>query len=338
MNLVNEYYLVGDIGGTKTALALFSKESGPFHPIDRVVYSSRDFSSLDEIVHRYFESHEVSILGASFGVAGPVREGRAQATNLPWIIDSRQLSSLIHDAPVRLLNDLAATAHAVPYLSAADTHSIVDGQENAHNVVGIIAPGTGLGEAFLTWNGTRYEPHPSEGGHASFGPTTQVELELLAYLLPRLGYVSYELVCSGKAIPTLYEFFRDVRKTPVPSWLQEALSSTSDPTRLILQTAVEDKAEICAQALGLFLDILASEAGNLALKVMATGGIYIGGGIPPRILSKINKERFKAVFTNKGRFKDLLSRIPVHVIVKPDIALFGAACHGFEQIEIAQGE
>ena len=280
----------------------------------------------------------MSILGASFGVAGPVKDGRAQATNLPWIIDSRQLSSLIHDAPVRLLNDLTATAHAVPYLSAADKHTIVDGQENAHNVVGIIAPGTGLGEAFLTWNGTHYQSHSSEGGHVSFAPTTQVELALLEYLLPGLGYVSYEQVCSGKAIPTLYGFMRDVRNLPEPGWLKEALASASDPTRVILQAALQEKAEICLQALELFLGILASEAGNLALKVMATGGVYIGGGIPPRILSKIDKERFQAAFTNKGRFKDLLSRIPVHVIVKPDIALFGAACHGFEQIEIAQGE
>lgn len=338
MNSIKEYYLAGDIGGTKTALALFSKENGPFQPIGREIFPSQGFSSLDEIVGKYLAKHEVSISGASFGVAGPVRDGRAEVTNLPWIIEARQLSSLIHGAPVRLLNDLSATAHAVPYLSPADKHTVVGGEENAPNAIGVIATGTGLGEAFLTWNGARYETHSSEGGHASFAPTTQAELELLAYLLPRLGHVSNEQVCSGKAIPNLYGFFRDVRATAEPGWLREALASATDPTRVILQAAVESKAEICVQTLDLFLDILGNEAGNLALKVLATGGIYIGGGIPPRILPKLDNERFTKAFTGKGRFRDFLSKIPVHIIVKPDIALFGAACHGFEQLEINNKE
>jgi len=330
---MKECYLGGDIGGTKTVLALFSTETGPFQPFDRELFPSRDFASLDEILKKYLSKREVSVRGASFGVAGPVNDRRAEATNLPWTIDARRLSTLIQGAPVRLLNDLTATAHAVPYLTPADVHTLVRGEENPLSVLAVIAPGTGLGEAFLTWNGTHYEAHPSEGGHASFGPATQVELELLEYLLPRLGHVSYERVCSGKAIPDLYGFLRDIRKMPEPGWLQETLASAVDPTRVILQAAVDDKAEICVQTLDLFLDILANEAGNLALKVMATGGMYIGGGIPPRILPKIDKERFRTAFSNKGRFSGLLLKIPVHVIVKPDIALFGAACHGFEQLE-----
>ncbi len=336
MNSIKEYYLAGDIGGTKTALALFSKENGPFQPIVREIFPSQGFLSLDEIVEIYLARHAVRISGASFGVAGPVKDGRAEVTNLPWVIDARQLSALVHHAPVRLLNDLSAIAHAVPYLTPEDLYTIVQGEENAHNAMGVIAPGTGLGEAFLTWNGTRYDTHSSEGGHASFAPTTQAELELLAYLLPRLGHVSNEQVCSGKAIPNLYGFFRDVRETAEPGWLQEALASATDPTRVILQAAVEDKADICMQTLNLFLDILASEAGNLALKVLASGGIYIGGGIPPRILSKLDRERFGRAFTGKGRFRDFLSKIPVHIIIKPDIALFGAACHGLEQYEVAR--
>jgi glucokinase len=336
MRPLTELYLAGDIGGTKTVLALFSAETGPYQPFEREQFPSRDYASLDDIVKKYLSKRTMRISGASFGVAGAVNDGRAEATNLPWKIDAHRLSSLIHGAPVRLLNDLLATAHAVPYLTPEDIHTIVQGEKDPHRVLGVIAPGTGLGEAFLTWNGTRYAAHPSEGGHTSFGPVTQVELELLEYLLPRLGYVSYELVCSGKAIPNLYEFLRDVRRVPEPGWLQEALQSGVDPTRVILQAAVEDKAEICVDTINLFLDILANEAGNLALKVMATGGIYIGGGIPPRILSKIDQERFRVAFTNKGRFSGFLSKIPVHVIVKPDIALFGAACHGFEQIEVAQ--
>lgn len=338
MKSIEEYYLAGDIGGTKTALALFSKENGPFQPIVRDIFPSQGFSSLDEIVEIYLARHAVRISGASFGVAGPVKDGRAEVTNLPWVIDARQLSALIHHAPVRLLNDLSATAHAVPYLSPGDIHTLMKGEANPRHTLGVIAPGTGLGEAFLTWNGTHYETHPSEGGHASFAPTTPIELELLAYLLPRFGHVSYEQVCSGRAIPTLYGFMREVRNLPEPGWLKEALASATDPTRVILHAAVEGKAGICLQTLDLFLDILANEAGNLALKVLATGGIYIGGGIPPRILPKLDKERFTKAFTGKGRFRDFLSKIPVHIIIKPDIALFGAACHGFEQLEINNKE
>jgi glucokinase len=333
MRQTAKFLLAADIGGTKTVLALFSTETGPFQPIEKEVFPSRDFGSLDEIVAKYLFEREQGVASASFGIAGPVKEGHAEATNLPWTIDARRLSSLLDGAPVRLLNDLSAIAHAVPYLTSADIHTIIQGEKNPQDVVGVIAPGTGLGEAFLVWNGVRYEAHPSEGGHANFGPANQDELELLGYLFPRLDHVSYERVCSGKAIPDLYGFFRDIRKVAEPVWLKESLSSALDPTRVILQAAVEEKAEICVETLNLFLDILASEAGNLALKIMATGGIYIGGGIPPRIFSKIDKERFKEIFTRKGRLSDLLSKIPVHVIVKPDVALFGAACHGFEQLE-----
>ena len=330
---MHEYFLAGDIGGTKTVLALFSTETGPFQALEREIFPSRDFESLKIIVKKYLSKKELRLNGASFGVAGPVKEGRAEATNLPWTIDARRLSSLIKGAPVRLLNDLSATAHAVPYLTPDDTHTIIQGKKSPRGVLGVVAPGTGLGEAFLVWNGARYQAYPSEGGHANFGPATQDEWELLGYLRTRLDHVSYERVCSGKGIPNLYDFLRDIRKLAEPRWLRESLSSTVDPTRVILQAAIEDKAEICVETLGLFLDILASEAGNLALKVMATGGIYMGGGILPRIISKIENDRFKTSFTNKGRFSDLLSTTPVHVIVKPDIALFGAACHGFEQLE-----
>jgi glucokinase len=281
MRQITKFYLAGDIGGTKTVLALFSTETGPFRALDSEIFPSQGFESLEAIIRQYLSTRDMRIYGASFGVAGPVKGERAEATNLPWMIDARSLSSHINDAPVRLLNDLLATAHAVPYLTTADIHTVIHGDENPHSVLGVIAPGTGLGEAFLVWNSARYEAYPSEGGHANFGPATQVELQLLEYLLPRLDHVSYEGACSGKAIPNLYCFLRDVRKVEEPEWLRDSLSSAVDPTRII---------------------------------------------------SKIDKKRFAASFTNKGRFRDLLSRIPGHVIVKPDIALFGAACHGFEQM------
>jgi glucokinase len=335
LSIMKDCYLAGDIGGTKMVLALFSLETGPFQPLEVGIFPSREFASLEEIVKVYLSKRKLKIYGASFGVAGPVKDGSAEATNLPWKIDALQLSALIHGASVNLLNDLAAVAHAVPYLTSGDIHTVIQGEEDPQGAIGIVAPGTGLGEAFLVWNGAGYKASPSEGGHVNFGPATQVELELLGYLLARFDHVSYERVCSGQAIPNLYGFFRDYQKMVEPGWLQESLVSSPDPTRVIIQAAVDEKAEICVETLRLFLDILASEAGNLALKVMATGGIYIGGGIPPRILSKIDRERFKTAFTRKGRFSKLLSKIPVHVIVKPDVALFGAACHGFEQLEAA---
>jgi glucokinase len=333
---MNDCYLAGDIGGTKTVLALFFLETGPLQPLEIGVFPSRDFASLEKIVEKYLSKRELKIYGASFGVAGPVKDGRAEVTNLPWKIDVLKLSALIQGAPVNLLNDLSAMAHAVPHLTSGDIDTVIQGEQDLQGAIGVVAPGTGLGEAFLVWNGARYKASPSEGGHANFGPATKIELELLEYLLARFDHVSYERVCSGQAIPNLYGFFRDHQKMVEPEWLQESLVTSADPTRVIVQAAVDEKAEICMETLELFLEILASEAGNLALKVMATGGIYIGGGIPPRILSIIDKERFKTAFTRKGRFSKLLSKIPVHVIVKPDVALFGAACHEFEQLEAAR--
>ncbi|MBE0410365.1 MAG: glucokinase [Anaerolineales bacterium] len=332
---MSEFYLAADIGGTKTALALFSKKTGPFNPITKESYPSQDFASLHEIVEKFLAKNKVSVSGASFGVAGPVKGDRAEVTNLPWTIDAGILSELIDGMPVKLLNDLLATAHAVPNLTPADLHPLIPGESKPRGAVGVIAPGTGLGEAFLTWDGTNYRAHPSEGGHANFGPATQTEMKLLEYLQAKLEHVSYERACSGRAIPDLYAFIHEVQKIEEPEWLRASLASATDATRVILQSAVEETAEISVQTLHLFLDILASEAGNLALKVMATGGIYIGGGIPPRILSRIDKVRFREAFIRKGRFTELLSHIPVHVILKPDIALFGAACHGFEQIKSA---
>jgi glucokinase len=195
----------------------------------------------------------------------------------------------------------------------------------------VVAPGTGLGEGFLVWDGERYQAHPSEGGHTNFGPATQDELDLLAYLLPRIGHVSWERVCSGIGIPNLYTFWREARKIKEPAWLKEALASAVDPVPIIARAGVEGKAEICVKTLELFTSILASEAGNLALKILATGGIFIGGGITPRILSTIDPQQFQRAFTHKGRFAEILARIPVYVITKPDTALFGVVCYIFEQ-------
>jgi glucokinase len=330
--MVNNY-LAGDVGGTKTILALYSPEAGPDKPFNRTVFSSREFNSLEGILREYLLDKKVTIHGASFGVAGPVIDDRVQATNLPWVVDANQLSANLGDAPVWLSNDLIATARTVPHLTVQDIHTLKSGEPEMNGAIGVVAPGTGLGEAFLTWNGASYSEHPSEGGHSNFGPATPQEIELLSYLQPELGHVSYENVCSGMGIPYLYAFFRDIQKLHEPDWLQNTISNSADPVPIIARAALERKSEICLQTMELFIQILANEAGNLALNIVATGGIYLGGGIPPRILPLIDKDTFRSAFVNKGRFEKLLGEIPVYVILKPDAALYGAACHIFEMVD-----
>lgn len=325
-------YLAGDVGGTKTILALYSTDAGPDQPIHRTVFPSQDFNSLQAIIQEYLADKNVTVHGASFGIAGPVREDRVQATNLPWVIEAGKLKENLAGATIWLLNDLSATAKAVTYLSPEDIHTLKTGTPEANGAIGVIAPGTGLGEAILIWDGKRYKAFPSEGGHSNFGPANPLEVELLSYLLPRLGHISYENVCSGIGIPNLYSFLRDIKQLPEPEWLREAISNASDPVPIIAQTAQDGKSDLCVQTMELFFSILANEAGNMALNIFATGGIYLGGGIPPRILPMIDSQAFSAAFVSKGRFEKLLSAVPIYVILKRDAALYGAACHIFEQI------
>ncbi len=329
MSVENQLLLAGDIGGTKTHLAIFSIQAGPHRPLAEATFPSRVYASLEEIVRAFLNGKELKPTSACFGVAGPIMGDRAQVTNLPWIVDAQVLGQML-GASVRLLNDLEAIAHAIPFLEPADLETINAGQPVAHGPLGIVAPGTGLGEAFLMWDGTRYHPCASEGGHADFAPTTPGELALLHYLLARGEHVSYENVCSGRGLPNLYAYLRDSGRFSEPDWLREQLAEAADLTPIIVQAALEHRAEICVETLQLFISILGSEAGNLALKVLATGGVYLAGGIPPRILPQLQTGTFMEAFMRKGRFSELLSKVPVHVIRNPAVALFGTACHGLE--------
>ena len=326
MSHSDQLLLAGDIGGTKTILALFSPKLGPYEPLEKATFSSSNYKSLDEILQSYLRDKSVSIHSASFGIAGPVEQGRVQTTNLPWVIEAAALSQDLDGAPVRLLNDLQAIASAIPFLHPEDLETLNPGAPAPHGAIGVIAPGTGLGEAFMVWDGKRYRAYPSEGGHTNFSPANPIELELLTYLLPRLGHVSCERVCSGMGVPNLYNFLRDCRGLSEPGWLKEALDAAADPTPIIFKAAAERQVEICIRTVEMFIDILASEGGNLALKTMATGGIYLGGGIPPRIVPQLKASNFMATFSDKGRFDKMLARVPVHVIVQPGAALLGAAC------------
>ncbi|MBS1250232.1 MAG: Glucokinase [Chloroflexi bacterium] len=327
-------FLAGDVGGTKTNLSIFRPQDGPYAPVAEATFLTGEYPSLEALVGKFLEETNLSVECASFGVAGPVVGKRASITNIPWGMDEEQLEKELGLSSVRLLNDLEAIAHAVPYLKAKDTHTLNAGKPVTNGNMAIIAPGTGLGEAFLVWGGSRYQAHPSEGGHVDFAPTTPLQLDLLPFLQEKFGRVSYERVCSGIGIPNIYQFLKESGRAEEPAWLSEALANAKDPTPIIANAALEENPpEICAITLKTFVSVLGAEAGNLALKVMATGGVYLGGGIPPRILSALEEPFFLQSFKNKGRFSDLMTNIPVHVILNPKVALLGAAYHGLERTE-----
>ncbi|MBI5303912.1 MAG: glucokinase [Chloroflexi bacterium] len=328
MNRTNEWLLAGDIGGTKTALAIYARERGPHQPLAQATFASKDYASMEAIVHRFLADLDLKPTRVCIDVAGPVVDQRAQVTNLSWVVDARKLSEMLGNTPVCLLNDLEAIAHAIPFLESADWETLNEGAPVAQGALAVIAPGTGLGEAFLTWDDDGYRACASEGGHADFAPTTALERDLLEYMQARMEHVSYERVASGMGLPNVYAFFKDARHMDEPAWLRDALAAASDPTPIIVQAALESQVAICAATLNLFVAILGSEAGNLALRILATGGVYLGGGMPPRILPYLKERTFLERFTRKGRFAELLRRVPVRVILNPHAALIGAACYG----------
>lgn len=326
--------LAGDIGGTKTNLAIFSPQSGQRAPLVEATFPSAQYPSLETLAGEFLSTVKVPVTRASFGVAGPVVAGQARITNLPWIMDEVQLAQALRLSSVRLLNDLEAIANAVPVLEPADLLTLNAGEHTPNGALAVIAPGTGLGEAFLAHDGTRYHAFPCEGGHTDFAPADDLQLELLRYLRQRYDHVSYERVCSGLGLPNIYAFLKESGYAPEPPWLGAQLAAASDHAPIIVNAAMDTQrpCALCRLTLETFVAILGAEAGNLALKVLSTGGVYLGGGIPPRILPLLQQEPFLRAFQHKGRFAALLSRMPVHVILNPKVALLGAARHGLERL------
>lgn len=325
--------LAGDIGGTKTHLALFSAEKGPHEGVVERIYPSGQYSNLEAIVQAFMAEVNLPVERAVFGVAGPVTGGQATITNLPWIIRESRLQEILHVESVTLLNDLQAIAYSVPFLEPSELHTLNDGDPEPRGPIAVIAPGTGLGQAYLTWDGGHYRAHASEGGHADFAPTDELEMSLLRYMLRLYDHVSYEKVCSGLGIRNLYFFLKNTGYAPEPPWLAKQLLETNDPTPAIVAAALkheEQPCELAVTALRLFVSILGSEAGNLGLKLMSTNGIYLGGGIPRRILPWLEHKYFMQSFLNKGRFSTILIRFPVHVILHRNAALMGVACFGLD--------
>ncbi len=323
--------LAGDVGGTKTDLAVFSPERGLRAPLAQERFASDEYPSLEAIAGQFLAKAGLPVRHARIAVAGPVVDGRARLTNLPWVLDEAVLRTTLHLDSVRLLNDLEAIATAIPVLGPSDLHTLRAGTPVPGGTIAVIAPGTGLGEAFLTWDGSRYRAYASEGGHADFAPTSPLQIELLRSLQERFDHVSYERVCSGIGIPVVYEFLRGGGQPAESPTLRAQLDAAEDVTPLIVNAAMDPQTPdpLSIAAIELCVSVLGSEAGNLALKVLATGGVYVGGGIPPRILPFLGHDEFLAAFQRKGRLGELLARVPVHVIVE-NVALIGAASHGFE--------
>lgn len=324
--------LGGDVGGTKAYLGLFRVDGDALDPLAVKRYVSADFPGAAELLGGFLEECGERPDRVVIGVPGPVRHTPVKPVNLPWTIDPSQIARALGVGRVALLNDLEATAYGTLALTPEDVVQINEGVADPTGAMAIIAAGTGLGEAGLAWAGGRYVAVPSEGGHASFAPGTDQEADLWRWLFLRHGHVSWERVVSGMGLVNIYEFLRDSDQgyglDDEPDWLREQLEEQGGRARIISAAAKEHDVPLAVHALQLFVSLYGAEAGNLALKMLATGGVYLGGGIAPQIIDNLTDGTFMDAFSEKGRVSDVLRRIPVHIIKNDKTALLGAAYYG----------
>ncbi|MGI9535940.1 MAG: glucokinase [Desulfocapsaceae bacterium] len=326
--------LAGDIGGTKTVLALFSEVEGiAGGVVHETRYPSNEYDSLESVIEDFLAKVELVPSIACFGVAGPVDNQTSQITNLPWQISAQSIAARFNIAKVTLINDLESIATSVPHLGNEELYTLNPGVAESRGNIAVVAPGTGLGTAFLVWTGTRYKALASEGGHTSFAPRSAEEIDLLNYLQPRYRHVSFERICSGSHLPNIYEFLLDRGSYEEPAWLGTELEQVQDRTPVIVQAGLEQKAEICTATLDMFVNILGTAISNMAITILPRGGIYLGGGIPPRILPRLKQPDFLEAVAHKGRFHDLSLKMPVHVILTPRAPLYGAALSAMEAMD-----
>jgi len=330
--------LAVDLGATKTNLALYPANL-PLISIREGTYKTRDFADAQGLLAKFLaDCGQPQLRYACLGVPGPVFANRSATTNLPWLIAGDELANNLSIAKVTLVNDLMATAASVIHLTPSELFTLNAGKAAAGGNIAVLSPGTGLGEAFLTADGHgHYRAHASEGGHGDFAPNSLVEMELLGWLREIFGHVSYEQVCSSLGLINIFGFLRNREKLPLPVWLTERFGAADDPSRVIIESSLDEEnfCELCHETLKIFVAILGAEAGNLALKFMATGGIYIGGGITPRITTVLDSSLFLKSFFNKGRLAEVLSDIPVQVIMNPRAPVLGAAHLALQALEEA---
>lgn len=316
--------LAGDIGGTNARLAFFDFLDGHFNLVAASIFPSRDYSGLDKIVTEFVGSSNVHPETACFGVAGPVRDGKVETSNLPWIVESQRLADELKIDKAVLINDLEATAWGIAALAAKDVVTLNQVKEPAIGNQAVIAAGTGLGQAGLYWDGTQHHIFATEGGHTDFGPRNDLEVELFCYLHKRFGHVSSERILSGPGLVNVYSFLRDTRRGSEQQWLLDEMAH-DDPAAAISRAGLEGKDALSEQALDIFVSVYGAEAGNLALKTKSTGGLYVAGGIAPKLLPKLSGPLFMNAFLEKGRMRPLMETMPVHIITNDKLALLGAA-------------
>jgi len=329
--------LAADVGGTKTHVACFAAARGRLAIAAEGRFASASYRGLPELLADFLRESRHPVRAACVGVAGPVIDGRCEGVNLPWVVEAAELRRALRVRRVRLLNDLEALAYGTQHVPPGAFAVLQRGTAQAHGAMAIVAAGTGLGEAALVWNGRRYQAVPAEGGHADFAPRTDVEIDLLRYLRARHGRVSCERVLSGPGLLAVYEFLRETGRGREPVWLRRAMRGT-DPSPVISRAGLDGRSALCRNAIELFAALYGAEAGNAALKYLARGGVYLGGGIAPRLLPVLRGRQFLRAFRAKGRLSGLMARMPVRVVLDERAALYGAASEAWRDLTSTHGE
>ncbi|MCE5229828.1 glucokinase [bacterium] len=329
---MEQFVLAGDIGGTKTILGCFSTESGPAAPVHEYTYRTNEWTSFHDVVADYLGRINCMPAAACFGIAGPIVNRRAEITvNVRWPIDARDITDLFGHNRIDLINDMQAMAYGMLVLPESGMETINPGEPEPAANRGLIAAGTGLGYSLLVHNAGRWIAIPSEAGHVDFAPASEIEIDLLRYLWDIYGRISTERVLSGPGLYNIYKFLRDTGRGVEPAWLAKEMEA-GDPSATVSKYGLNDEEELCARALDLFVQVYGAVAGDYAITTVARGGIYLGGGIPPKILPRLKRAEFMHGFTNKGRLSELVSQIPVKVILETKTPLYGAASYAMQAL------
>jgi len=317
--------LAGEIGATRTRLAAFATEGSRLQCVVEKTYMSQQHEGLSGILADFIKTEGIPVHSACVGAAGPVRAGRSKISNLPWVIDARDVAKQLRLNSVGLLNDLEAYAYGIDGLESRDFIPLTEGAEEAEGNRAVISAKTGLGMAGLYWDGFRHHPFACEGGQADFAPRNDLQMELLAYLQKKYGRISCERILSGPGIKNIYDFLRDTRRADEPEWLRTQMSAAPDPPALISQLALNGNSAICDQTLSIFVSVFGAQTGNCALNFMSTGGIFIGGSIAAKIVPKMKDPLFLESFLDKGRMGTILKDIPIKIVINDDSGMIGAA-------------